>query len=145
MGGITSVANVKPVVLVENDVGFPFVHIKYVDLLVNSGHDIKNVGGERIGCEAFNELFEAAPETLNMFGHFCDDPNYKTNIKYIHHCKTVVNVIGSFTQILQKKELLTHHLNFLGFQHNLRNISRRHFTLFGEKFMLALGDFLPYP
>ena len=120
------------------EVGPPFVDEKYFDVLNRSWFDIKEFGPELIGVDTFNGLFQNFPETKSMFESFCDDPNYQTNPKYLHHCKIVVNIMGSFILILKKPKLLKSHLDYLGFQHNIRDVNQRHFDLLGEQFILAL-------
>ena len=121
------------------DESIPFVNEEYVEILTNSWLDIQDVGAELIGEIAFKQLFLALPETFSMFHSFAEDPSWESSPKFKHHCKVVVNVIGSCIKILRKPSLIISHLNYLGFQHNFRKIIPSHFTLFGKEFITALS------
>jgi hemoglobin-like flavoprotein len=103
---------------------------------------VKEIGSESIGFDAFNAFFLAAPETFQMFDAFSKDPNWQSSHKYLHHCKVVVNLFGSLIVIIHRPRKFTSHVNFLGFQHDMRGIKGRHFELFGELFLNSLEKHL---
>ena len=115
-----------------------FLSEYHCDLLKKSWVDVDNYGPEKIGATMFEALFLIYPESFGMFLSFCDDPNWKTSAHYKHHCRVVVAVIGSGIKTLKMPEVLCPHLEFLGFQHKLRDIHLVHFNCLGEEMIKAL-------
>ena len=115
-----------------------FLDAKNCKLLAASWPYVNDYGPEKVGMIAFKKLFIVAPETFTTFSSFCDDPNWETSSHFIHHCRVVVAVIGASIKTLKTPTVLCPHLEFLGFQHKLRDIHARHFAILGEAFIEAL-------
>jgi hemoglobin-like flavoprotein len=103
---------------------------------------VKEYGAEKLGMALFKNLFKKAPETFPMFDSFCNDPNWEESPHFKHHCKVVVNVIGSFIKLLRNPALLVSHIEFLGLKHNLFKITPGHFDILGGELLNCLKNAL---
>ena len=115
-----------------------FLIAKHVTLLQKSWPAVDDFGCEKLGALMFCGLYDRCPETFAMFAGFCDDPNWKTSPHFKHHCRIVVAVIGSMVKTLKTPQIICPHLEFLGFQHKLRDIELHHFSVLGEEMIKAL-------
>ena len=103
-----------------------------IALIAASWEAAKEYGAENIGIILFKSLFVRAPETFGMFESFAELKDWESSPHFKHHCRVVVNIIGSFVKLLNNPQLLISHIEFLGLKHNLFNISPRHFEILGE-------------
>ena len=115
-----------------------FLRAKHVELLQKSWPAVDEFGCTELGAMMFCGLYERCPETFTMFAGFCYDPNWRTSSHFKHHCRVVVAVIGSMIKTLKTPQILCPHLEFLGFQHKLRDIELHHFSVLGEEMIKAL-------
>ena len=115
-----------------------FLSEKHCNLLQRSWPYVDEYGPEKIGAIMFKALFKIHPESFEMFSSFSDDPKWETSVHFKHHCRVVVAIIGSGIKTLKTPEVLCPHLEFLGFQHKLRDIHIVHFTCLGEEMLKAL-------
>lgn len=90
---------------------------------------------ERIGAYMFKHMFERSPETFAFFENMSGDPNWENSAPYKHHCKVVVNVIGTTVKALRTPDILDKNVNFLGLKHCLLEIKPEHFVILGEEFV----------
>lgn len=111
-----------------------------IALIAASWEAAKEFGSEEIGILLFKSLFVRAPETFTMFESFAELKDWETSPHFKHHCRVVVNVIGSFVKLLNNPQLLVSHIEFLGLKHNLFNISPRHFEILGEDLLRIFDD-----
>jgi hypothetical protein len=63
-------------------------------------------GARRVGELAFIGLFQEAPETFALFATFSSIVDWRSSKQYLHHCSTVVKVIGHVVEILLDPPLL---------------------------------------
>ena len=104
--------------------------------VINSWQIVKAFGSEKIGKIIFMKIFLVAPETFKMF-RFQDDPDWENSRMFRHHCKIVVNIIGSVVKNLKKPDLLKKHLDELGLKHSFFPITPRHFDILGDEITVA--------
>jgi hemoglobin-like flavoprotein len=88
----------------------------------------------------FKRFFIAAPDTFLMFDEFRDLPDWEESRKFKHHCKIVMNIIGSAVNILREPESLDSTLEYLGLKHEGFAITQAHFDLMGVEFLETLKD-----
>jgi hemoglobin-like flavoprotein len=119
-----------------------FLPPKDVALLEGSWPEVEAFGPEKVGAVVFKGLFKTAPETFRMFPAFCNIPKWETDRHFVHHCRTVIALIGSIIFTLKKPELIKRHITTLGFSHAMRDEvpTAEHFRLLGDELLKALEE-----
>ncbi len=113
---------------------------RQIQSIVDSWNEVKKFGTERAGIILFKRLFIAAPETFQTFVHFKDLPNWEESKEFKHHCKIVMNIIGSAVGLLRDPESLDSTLEYLGYQHEGFTITQRHFDIMGVELINTLRE-----
>lgn len=108
---------------------------KHVNALFESWNHIKNFGTENAGKILFIRFFIVAPETFQTFADFRDLEDWKNSSSFAHHCKIVMNIIGSVIQMLKTPDSIESTLDYLGLKHEGFNITQQHFDLMGIEFL----------
>lgn len=115
---------------------------RQIERIVESWAEVKKFGTERAGIILFKRLFIAAPETFQTFVHFKDIPNWEESREFKHHCKIVMNILGSAVGLLRDPESLDSTLEYLGFQHEGFTITQEHFDIMGVELIHTLKEAL---
>lgn len=111
-----------------------------VEDIVKSWEAVRKFGAEQAGIILFKKVFAAAPETLQMFEAFRDIPDYENSKEFKHHCKIVMNIVGSAVGLLRDPESLDSTLEYLGLKHDGFGITQAHFDLMGGLMMETLRE-----
>lgn len=75
-----------------------------------------------------------------MFDDFKEDPLWQEGHHFKHHCKTVINIIGTTVALLLKPATLVSHMEYLGLKHSGLGISAHHYEHLGVEFIAALAQ-----
>mmetsp|Transcript_27344 Transcript_27344/g.45853 ORF Transcript_27344/g.45853 Transcript_27344/m.45853 type:complete len:396 (+) Transcript_27344:72-1259(+) len=115
-----------------------------VEAVKESWGMVKGRSARGVGEIAFIRLFEREPETFDLFTTFNKIENWKSSKQYLHHCATVVKVIGHVVEVLLNPELLDRNMDHMGMRHAMLPITSHHFHILGECFVegykTVLGD-----
>jgi hemoglobin-like flavoprotein len=115
---------------------------KEVQIVVDSWAEVKKFGAEKAGIILFKRFFIAAPDTFHMFDEFRDLPDWEESREFKHHCKIVMNIVGSAVNLLREPESLDSTLEYLGLKHEGFAITQAHFDLMGVEFLETLKEAL---
>lgn len=115
---------------------------KDVQVIVDSWAEVKAFGAERAGIILFKRLFIAAPETFGQFEDFRDLPDWENSKEFKHHCKIVMNIVGSAVSLLKDPDSLNSTLEYLGMKHEGFNITQQHFDILGVELIATLKEAL---
>jgi hemoglobin-like flavoprotein len=108
---------------------------RQIQLIADSWHDVKEFGTEQAGIVLFKKFFIKAPETFQMFDEFKDLPNWADSKEFRHHCKIVMNIVGSAVGLLRDPDSLESTLEYLGLKHDGFSITQEHFDVMGVELM----------
>jgi nitric oxide dioxygenase len=140
MGGIlASVMKQKEEEVIQTHTGMT---PKQIDQVVHSWAEVKKFGAEKAGIILFKRFFIVAPETFKMFEDFRDEGNWEESKQFKHHCKIVMNIVGSAVGLLKDPESLDSTLEYLGMKHEGFEISAKHFELMGVELLETLREIL---
>lgn len=115
---------------------------KDVKAIVDSWSEVKAFGAERAGIVLFKRLFIRAPETFTQFSEFRDLPNWEESKEFKHHCRIVMNIVGTAVSLLKDPDSLDGTLEYLGLKHEGFNITQEHFDILGEELIYTLREAL---
>lgn len=113
-----------------------------VQAIADSWNEVKAFGAERAGIVLFKRLFIAAPETFFMFSDFKDLPDWEESKQFKHHCRIVMNIVGTAVSLLKDPDSLDGTLEYLGMKHEGFAISRAHFDILGVELIHTLREAL---
>lgn len=113
-----------------------------VQAIVDSWAEVKAFGAERAGIILFKRLFIAAPETFLMFADFKDIPNWEDSKEFKHHCRIVMNIVGTAVSLLKDPDSLDGTLEYLGLKHEGFAITQEHFDILGVELIHTLREAL---
>jgi hemoglobin-like flavoprotein len=111
-----------------------------VQAIVDSWSEVKAFGAERAGIILFKRLFIAAPETFLMFPDFKDLPDWEESKEFKHHCRIVMNIVGTAVSLLKDPDSLDGTLEYLGLKHEGFAISQQHFDILGVELIHTLRE-----
>lgn len=115
---------------------------KQVDTIVESWAEVKKYGTEAAGMILFIRFFKVAPETFDMFEAFAHEKDWENSKEFKHHCKIVMNIVGSAVGLLKDPESLDSTLEYLGLKHDGFLITEEHFQIMGVELIGTLQDIL---
>ncbi len=115
---------------------------KQIEQVVNSWAEVKKFGAEKAGIILFTRFFKVAPETFEMFEDFRALQKWQESKEFKHHCKIVMNIVGSAVGLLKDPESLDSTLEYLGMKHEGFNITPQHFDLMGVELLETLREIL---
>lgn len=140
MGGIlTSVMKQKEEEAISSHTGMTPTQI---DQVVHSWAEVKKFGAEKAGMILFKRFFIVAPETFQMFEDFREEANWENSKPFKHHCKIVMNIVGSAVGLLKDPESLDSTLEYLGMKHEGFNITEKQFDIMGVELIETLREIL---
>lgn len=139
MGGLASVLQGKDDKLLREHIG---LGTRDVEAIAQSWGEVKAFGAERAGIILFKRLFIAAPETFLMFSDFKDIPNWEESREFKHHCRIVMNIVGTAVSLLKDPESLDGTLEYLGLKHEGFAITQQHFDILGVELIHTLREAL---
>jgi hemoglobin-like flavoprotein len=113
-----------------------------IDIVVSSWADIKKFGAEEAGVILFKRFFTVQPATFMMFAAFKDEKNWETSKEFKHHCKIVMNIIGSAVGLLKDPDSLDSTLEYLGMKHDDFGITSEHFDIMGRELIETYREIL---
>ena len=112
-------------------------------LVEESWKSVEKLGLETVGVLLFKNVFEAAPEALQLFS-FRDEPNLYESSIMKWHGSNVVKHVGVAVGGLRDLDNLVPALEALGAKHNNRDILPVHFDVVGAAMLktleMGLGD-----
>lgn len=111
---------------------------KQIDLVVDSWPEIKKFGTEKAGIVLFVRFFKVAPDTFSMFEDFKNIKEWEQSPEFRHHCKIVMNIVGSAVGLLKDPDSLESTLEYLGLKHDGFAITEKHFDLMGVELIETL-------
>lgn len=138
-GGLASLMRNKEDVMLKERIG---LGTKDVQAIVDSWSEVKAFGAERAGIILFKRLFIAAPETFSQFSEFRDLPNWEDSKEFKHHCRIVMNIVGTAVSLLKDPDSLDGTLEYLGLKHEGFNITQEHFDILGVELIHTLREAL---
>mmetsp|Transcript_20574 Transcript_20574/g.15159 ORF Transcript_20574/g.15159 Transcript_20574/m.15159 type:complete len:185 (-) Transcript_20574:13-567(-) len=139
MGGLASVLQKSDEKMLREHIG---LGNREVQDIVDSWQEVKAFGAERAGIILFKRLFIAAPETFQMFADFKDLPNWEDSREFKHHCRIVMNIVGTAVSLLKDPDSLDGTLEYLGLKHEGFAITQEHFDILGVELIHTLREAL---
>ena len=110
-----------------------------IEMVQSSWANAKDLGYEAVGDLLFQNIFEAAPSTLQMFS-FGALKNYRSTEKYKDHTVKVASTLSTAVENLQNLGELAPILKNLGADHVPRGIKKEHYPVVMGAVIKTLKD-----
>lgn len=120
-----------------------FIKEPTVNEVEKSWATVETMGAETVGVLLFRQIFDIAPEALQLFS-FKDEPDLFESEKLKKHGAAVVRTCGKAVSGLRDVQTLAPVLKALGEKHKTYGVIPAHYDVVGEALMrtlsLGLGD-----
>jgi hemoglobin-like flavoprotein len=115
-----------------------------IEIVEESWAKAAGAGAETVGVLLFKNIFTIAPDALEIFVSFKDEPDLYTSPKLMAHGVNVVTTVGTALSFLRDLDTLVPMLQQLGSKHVAYGVLPRHYEVLGQALMqtlkMGLGD-----